>query len=121
MGKLNGVKNPALDGLISDSRRGSLIPGSRRGSGVSLGGVERRGSYYSDDVSKKATVAMVVDVELVDGKDSIFDMGVQSVQPQPAIKIQIDPNTGKLVLPDLPATNGLPTNDDDSILQKLYN
>ena len=59
----------------SNSRRGSLIPGSRRGSGVSLGGVERRGSYYSDDVSKKATVAMVVDGELVDGKDSIFDMG----------------------------------------------
>ena len=36
----------------------------------------------------------------------MYYLGVQSVQPQPAIKIQIDPNTGKLVLPDLPATNG---------------
>ena len=55
--------------IQSDSRRGSLVPnGSRRGSGqrsrcgsISLGGVERRGSYYSEDVSKRSTVAVVVD------------------------------------------------------------
>ena len=78
----NFFKSLGKDHWLStlNSRRGSLIPGSRRGSGVSLGGVERRGSYYSDDVSKKATVAMVVDGELVDGKDSIFDMGKSTVQ-----------------------------------------
>lgn len=62
-------KNPAIEAVMSDSRRGSLIPnGSRRGSGqrsrcgsISLGGVERRGSYYSEDVSKRSTVAVVVD------------------------------------------------------------
>ena len=41
-----------------------------------LGGTSRRGSYYSDDVSKKATVAMVVDSE-VEPK-SVFDMGKSS-------------------------------------------
>ena len=50
---------------VSDSRRGSLVPpGSRRGSrqgSISLAGTERRGSYYGDDVSKRATVAVVVD------------------------------------------------------------
>ena len=34
--------------------------GSRRGS-INIGGTERRGSYYGDDVSKRATVAVVVD------------------------------------------------------------
>ena len=52
---------------VSDSRRGSLVPpGSRRGSrqgSISLAGTERRGSYYGDDVSKRATVAVVVDGE----------------------------------------------------------
>ena len=33
---------------------------SRCGS-ISLGGVERRGSYYSEEVSKRSTVAVVVD------------------------------------------------------------
>ena len=54
-----------LDAVGSDSRRGSLVPpGSRRGSrqgSISLAGTERRGSYYGDDVSKRATVAVVVD------------------------------------------------------------
>ena len=54
-----------LDAVSSDSRRGSLVPpGSRRGSrqgSISLAGTERRGSYYGDDVSKRATVAVVVD------------------------------------------------------------
>ena len=54
-----------LDGVKSDSRRGSLVPpGSRRGSrqgSISLAGTERRGSYYGDDVSKRATVAVVMD------------------------------------------------------------
>jgi len=72
-GHPESLKNPALDGLMSaaGSRRGSY-QGSRRGSAasVTLGGVERRGSYYSDDVSKKATIAMVVD----DEPKSIFDM-----------------------------------------------
>merc|ERR1719225_597129 len=91
--QVNGHPNPAVDGLISDSRRGSY-DGSRRGSSgsVILGGTSRRGSYYSDDVSKKATVAMVVDSE-VEPK-SVFDM-------------------------DGSEENGLPTNDD-SILD-LYN
>ena len=51
---------------MSDSRRGSLS--SRRGSSarsragsLSIGGVERRGSFYSEDVSKRSTVAVVVD------------------------------------------------------------
>ena len=49
-------KNPKLEQLENGA-------GSRRGSASSvvLGGLERRGSYYGDDVSKKATVAMVVD------------------------------------------------------------
>ena len=52
---------------MSDSRRGSLVPnGSRRGSAqrqdsICLAGVERRGSYYGEDVSKRSTVAVVVD------------------------------------------------------------
>merc|ERR1712141_790588 len=59
-------KNKNLDAIVSDSRRGSLAPpgssrrGSRQGS-ISLAGTERRGSYYGDDVSKRATVAVVVD------------------------------------------------------------
>ena len=58
-------KNKNLDAIVSDSRRGSLAPpgssrrGSRQGS-ISLAGTERRGSYYGDDVSKRATVAVVV-------------------------------------------------------------
>merc|ERR1712223_2114067 len=60
-------KNKMLDAVSSDSRRGSLVPpGSRRGSrqgSISLAGTERRGSYYGDDVSKRATVAVVVDGE----------------------------------------------------------
>merc|ERR1712038_2209654 len=60
-------KNKMLDAVTSDSRRGSLVPpGSRRGSrqgSISLAGTERRGSYYGDDVSKRATVAVVVDGE----------------------------------------------------------
>ena len=42
------------------SRRVSAAGRSRAGS-ISLGGVERRGSYYGDDVSKRSTVAVVVD------------------------------------------------------------
>jgi hypothetical protein len=66
MAKNAPKNNPKIELILSDSRRGSLggsRPGSRRGSGssITLGGVERRGSYYSEDVSKKATVAMVVD------------------------------------------------------------
>merc|ERR1712062_472507 len=50
--------------------------GSRRGSSssVTLGGVERQGSYYGDDVTQKATVAMVVDdPEQKEQMNSIFD------------------------------------------------
>jgi hypothetical protein len=61
---LGKPKNKNLAAIVSDSRRGSLVPpGSRRGSrqgSISLGGTERRGSYYGDDVSKRATVAVVV-------------------------------------------------------------
>ena len=67
------LKNPALAAVAGDSRRGSMAGsrlGSRRGSAaagrsragsISLGGVERRGSYYGEDVSKRSTVAVVVD------------------------------------------------------------
>ena len=64
---LEKPKNKTLGAVISDSRRGSLVPsrdGSRRGSrqgSICIGGTERRGSYYGDDVSKRATVAVVVD------------------------------------------------------------
>ena len=42
------------------SRRGSMIPRSRGGS-IQLGGAERRGSYYEEGVTQRATVAMVTD------------------------------------------------------------
>ena len=50
------LKNPNLDKLAEGA-------GSRRGSAASviLGGTSRRGSYYGDDISNKATVALVVD------------------------------------------------------------
>ena len=50
------LKNPNLDKLADGA-------GSRRGSASSviLGGTSRRGSYYGDDISNKATVALVVD------------------------------------------------------------
>ncbi len=76
--KVKKAKVPKIGQIQSDSRRGSLVPDSRRGSAASitLGGVERRGSYYSEDVSKKATVAMVVDDKKeYDGKlDSLFSI-----------------------------------------------
>jgi len=52
-----------LEGLKSDSRRGSLLlPESRSRQGsIVLGGTERRGSYYHDDVTTRASVAMVTD------------------------------------------------------------
>ena len=43
------------------SRRGSAAAGRSRAGSISLGGVERRGSYYGEDVSKRSTVAVVVD------------------------------------------------------------
>ena len=61
------MKNPMLAAVAAGeggsrlgSRRGSAAGRSRAGS-ISLGGVERRGSYYGDDVSKRSTVAVVVD------------------------------------------------------------
>jgi len=61
-----------LEGLKSDSRRGSLQSGSRRGSlllpesrsrqgSIVLGGSERRGSYYHEEVTTRQSVAMVTD------------------------------------------------------------
>lgn len=52
-----------LEGLKSDSRRGSLLlPESRSRQGsIQLGGAERRGSYYHDEVTTRASVAMVTD------------------------------------------------------------
>jgi hypothetical protein len=43
-----------------------------------LGGVERRGSYYSEDVSKRSTVAVVVDdpegkKQMADALKGVFD------------------------------------------------
>jgi len=57
--------NKNLDGAMnSHSRRGSATPPahprSRQGS-ITIGGLERRGSYYDDDVTKRATVAVVTD------------------------------------------------------------
>ena len=59
------MKTPALaavkdGGSRLGSRRGSAAGRSRAGS-ISIGGTERRGSYYGDDVSKRSTVAVVVD------------------------------------------------------------
>jgi len=55
--------NKNLDGAMG-SRRGSATgpaqPRSRQGS-ITIGGLERRGSYYDDDVTKRATVAVVTD------------------------------------------------------------
>jgi len=61
-----------IEGLKSDSRRGSLKSESRRGSlllpesrsrqgSIVLGGSERRGSYYHDEVTTRQSVAMVTD------------------------------------------------------------
>ena len=68
--------NPKIELIQSDSRRGSLQTDSRRGSGssITLAGLERRGSYYSEDVSKKATVAMVVDDKKEYDGNHISDM-----------------------------------------------
>merc|ERR1712123_533551 len=52
-----------LQGLKSDSRRGSLLlpeTRSRQGS-IQPGGAERRGSYYHDEVTTRASVAMMTD------------------------------------------------------------
>merc|ERR1719308_821085 len=57
--KLDAVMNGGGDG----SRRGSLVPPpprSRQGS-ITIGGLERRGSYYDDGVTQRATVAVVTD------------------------------------------------------------
>jgi len=60
----NKPKNKNLDGALNGgSRRGSLeppAPRSRQGS-ITIGGLERRGSYYDEDVTKRATVAVVTD------------------------------------------------------------
>jgi len=52
-----------LEGLKSDSRRGSLLlPESRSRQGsIVLGGTERRGSFYHDEVTTRQSVAMVTD------------------------------------------------------------
>jgi len=60
---LEGLKSDSRRGSKSDSRRGSLLlpeTRSRQGS-IVLGGTERRGSYYHDDVTTRASVAMVTD------------------------------------------------------------
>jgi len=55
------LKNKLLDGAMG-SRRGSQTPTSRSRQGsITIGGLERRGSYYDDDVTKRATVAVVTD------------------------------------------------------------
>jgi len=55
------LKNKNLDGAMG-SRRGSATPTSRSRQGsITIGGLERRGSYYDDDVTKRATVAVVTD------------------------------------------------------------
>merc|ERR1719402_1353859 len=58
-------RNKKLDAVMNGdgSRRGSLIPPparSRQGS-ITIGGLERRGSYYDDGVTTRATVAVVTD------------------------------------------------------------
>jgi len=58
-----GLKSDSRRGSKSDSRRGSLLlpeTRSRQGS-IVLGGTERRGSYYHEDVTTRASVAMVTD------------------------------------------------------------
>jgi len=59
-------RNKKLDAVMNGgdgSRRGSLVPPaprSRQGS-ITIGGLERRGSYYDDGVTQRATVAVVTD------------------------------------------------------------
>jgi len=57
-------RNKKLDVVMNGdgSRRGSLQPPprSRQGS-ITIGGLERRGSYYDDGVTQRATVAVVTD------------------------------------------------------------
>jgi len=58
-------RNKKLDAVMNGdgSRRGSLLPPparSRQGS-ITIGGLERRGSYYDDGVTTRATVAVVTD------------------------------------------------------------
>jgi len=60
--KLDAVMNGGGGGG-DGSRRGSLLPPparSRQGS-ITIGGLERRGSYYDDGVTTRATVAVVTD------------------------------------------------------------
>jgi len=72
--EINAAKpaHKGLEGLKSDSRRGSLKSDSRRGSlllpesrsrqgSIVLGGTERRGSYYHEEVTTRQSVAMVTD------------------------------------------------------------
>jgi len=58
-------RNKKLDAVMNGdgSRRGSMVPPaprSRQGS-ITIGGLERRGSYYDDGVTQRATVAVVTD------------------------------------------------------------
>ena len=49
----NIIENKNLDGAMG-SRRGSATPTSRSRQGsITIGGLERRGSYYDDDVTKR--------------------------------------------------------------------
>nr|XP_040575729.1 uncharacterized protein LOC121124624 isoform X9 [Lepeophtheirus salmonis] len=74
------------------SRRGSSIGTTPRGS-ISIGGTERRGSFYSDDVSKRNSVAIVVDdpdnkINMEKALNEVFnneskdegDSGIDSIQ-----------------------------------------
>ena len=57
------------------------------------GGVERQGSYYGDDVTQKATVAMVVDdPEQKEQMNSIFDAGRTVFSSFSQKEIQTFPN-----------------------------
>eukprot|EP00096_Caligus_rogercresseyi_P009361 TRINITY_DN316_c0_g2_i1.p2 TRINITY_DN316_c0_g2~~TRINITY_DN316_c0_g2_i1.p2 ORF type:complete len:1031 (-),score=293.92 TRINITY_DN316_c0_g2_i1:292-3384(-) len=58
--KIIEPRNRGQGHMDSGSRRGSNVGTSPRGS-ISIGGTERRGSFYSEDVSKRDSVAIVVD------------------------------------------------------------
>ncbi len=92
---------------MSDSRRGSLVPnGSRRGSGqrsrcgsISLGGVERRGSYYSEVsnhfvCSKKLDRFKNVKAVLIFVKRSNF-LDQQDVSKRSTVAVVVDDPEGK--------------------------
>jgi len=101
-------------GSVDGSRRGSLIPPpprSRQGS-ITIGGLERRGSYYDDGVTTRATVAMVTDdpehkKNLKKSLSGVFNEQQLQQQQQHQQLIDSDGNLITVINPTLD-NNGMP-------------